>query len=78
MKPVKHIQQKMLEKGIEVGYHYQPNHWLSFFKEKKQKPLPVTDTVFPELMSLPLHPDLTVEDVKFIASELINTVTDKF
>ena len=28
------IQKKMLSKGIEVGYHYQPNHWLNFFSSK--------------------------------------------
>lgn len=76
MKNRKEIQQKMLEKGIQVGYHYQPNHWLSLFKDKEQNSLPVTDTVFPELLSLPLHPDLNVEDVDFITSKLINTLTD--
>ncbi len=76
MKNRKDIQQKMLEKGIQVGYHYQPNHWLSLFKDKEQNSLPVTDTVFPELLSLPLHPDLNVEDVDFMTAELINTLTD--
>jgi len=70
MKDRKCIQQKMLEKGIQVGYHYQPNHWLSFFQDEKHKPLPVTDAVFPELMSLPLHPDLTEEDINYIVVEL--------
>jgi dTDP-4-amino-4,6-dideoxygalactose transaminase len=76
MKDRKRIQQKMLGKGIQVGYHYQPNHWLSFFQNEKHKPLLVTDAVFPELMSLPLHPDLNIEDVDFITSELINILAD--
>ena len=64
----------MLEKGIQVGYHYQPNHWLSFFQDEKQDPLPVTDTVFSELMTLPLHPDLSDQDIKYIVSELLTLI----
>ena len=63
MKNRKEIQQKMLEKGVQVGYHYQPNHWLSYFKNDKALPLSVTESVFPEIMSLPLHPDLSNNDV---------------
>lgn len=76
MKNRSEIQQKMLEKGIQVGYHYQPNHWLSFFKDEKHNHLPVTDAVFPELITLPLHPDVSIADVEFIASELKNILTD--
>ena len=76
MKNRKEIQQIMLEKGIQVGYHYQPNHWLRFFQDYQQNPLPVTDSVFPELLTLPLHPDVSGADVEFIAFELMNAVTD--
>ena len=75
MKDRKRIQQKMLEKGIQVGYHYQPNHWLSLYKNDESQLLPVTDSVFPELMSLPLHPDLTEENVDYVASELIKLIS---
>jgi len=74
MKNRKLLQKKMLEKKIEVGYHYQPNHWLNFFQDEKHKPLPVTDAVFPELMSLPLHPDLSDQDVDYIVSELASII----
>ena len=62
----KKIQQKMLEKGIQVGYHYQPNHWLSLLK--------ITENIFPELLSLPLHPDLSFENVETTAKQLIKLV----
>ena len=70
MKDRNHIQQEMLEKGIQVGYHYQPNHWLSLYKNDESQSLPVTDSVFPELMSLPLHPDVSEQNVDYVASEL--------
>ena len=60
----------MLEKGIQVGFHYQPNHWLQFYQDDQQNPFPVTDTVFPELLTLPLHPELSKSDVDYIVSEL--------
>jgi len=75
MKNRKQIQKKMLEKKIEVGYHYQPNHWLSYYKNEKASPLPVTDAVFPELLTLPLHPDLSEQDVVYVASELIKIIS---
>ncbi|MBK69668.1 MAG: aminotransferase [Legionellales bacterium] len=64
------IQKKMLSKGIEVGYHYQPNHWLSYYKSKTMPPLKVTESVFPKLLTLPLHPDLSYSDIKFVVNEL--------
>jgi len=70
MKNRKEIQQKMLEKGVQVGYHYQPNHWLSFYKNDKALPLSVTESVFSEIMSLPLHPDLSNNDVEYVVDEL--------
>jgi dTDP-4-amino-4,6-dideoxygalactose transaminase len=74
MKNRKEIQQKMLEKGVQVGYHYQPNHWLSYFKNDKALPLSVTESVFPEIMSLPLHPDLSNNDVEYVVDELSKLV----
>jgi dTDP-4-amino-4,6-dideoxygalactose transaminase len=64
------IKQNMLEKGIQVGYHYQPNHYLSYYKDNKALPLPITEKIFPELISLPLHPDLSNDDVEYVVSEL--------
>ena len=70
------IKKKMLSKGIQVGFHYQPNHWLSFYQDAQQTPLPVTDALFPELLTLPLHPEIAKVDVEYIASVLINILTE--
>ena len=70
----KNIQNKMLKKGIEVGYHYKPNHWLGLYKDDHAIPLNITKNVFPELMSLPLHPELTVNDLEYIVNELYKIV----
>ena len=74
MKNREKIKQKMFDKGIQVGYHYQPNHWLSYYKGDNALSFPITEKIFPELMSLPLHPDLSIDDVKYISKQLIDQV----
>lgn len=66
----KALQAQLLEHGIQTGIHYQPNHVLSFYRDPAALPLPVTDEVFSELLSLPLHPDVTDHDVEFICMHL--------
>lgn len=68
------IQKSLLKKNIQVGYHYFPNHRLTAFKDLQRMPLPVTDQAAPELMSLPLHPDMTNQNVETVSSELIKLV----
>ncbi len=48
---------------IPTGVHYKPNHWLTFFRESWQLPLPACEQLFGELVTLPLHPGLSMEDV---------------
>ncbi len=66
----KALQAQLLEQGIQTGIHYQPNHVLTFYGDSAASPLPVTDAVFPELLSLPLHPDVTEEKVTFVCAQL--------
>lgn len=64
------LRAKLLEMGIQTGIHYQPNHLLSFYKEPQFAPLPVTEDVYPELLTLPLHPDMNLGDVEVIGARL--------
>ena len=70
MKNRKFIVQKLLDKSIKVGYHYYPNHWLNFYNYHNSKTLPVTNTVFPELLTLPLHPDISEFQIEYIVNVL--------
>ena len=72
MKNRQELKDLMLNYGIEVGYHYKPNHYLSFFKNNKV--FPVTDKVFQELLTLPLHPDLSKSDIEYVSEKLINSI----
>jgi dTDP-4-amino-4,6-dideoxygalactose transaminase len=55
----------LANKGIESGVHYKPNHLLSFYGAQKGS-LPVTEGLYEELLTLPLHPGLTDDDVEYI------------
>ncbi len=51
------------ERDIETAINYIPNHFHSFYKEEKTF-LPVTEKVFEEILTLPLHCRLSDEDVE--------------
>jgi len=58
----------LLEQNIETGIHYYPNHLLTLFGRSRVA-LPVTEKIYSELLTLPLHPDLTArQQEKIIAS----------
>jgi dTDP-4-amino-4,6-dideoxygalactose transaminase len=76
LKDRKALQAKLLENGIQAGVHYQPNHWLTFYRDEQALPLSVTDAVFSELLTLPLHPDLDVTDVSFVCELLKDLIDD--
>jgi len=60
----KKFMKKMQEKGIETGIHYLPIHKMSYYDSKKT--LEQTERVASEIVSLPIHPNLTKEDVEWI------------
>jgi dTDP-4-amino-4,6-dideoxygalactose transaminase len=78
LKPLdrKNIQMKLLEQGIQTGIHYQPNHKLSLYRNVSSQPLSFTEQVHSELLTLPLHPELTFSDVEFICMNLKHFVNN--
>jgi len=59
------VRQALLDDGIETGIHYKPNHLLSKYGGGKVS-LPVTERLYSEILTLPLHPDLSGEDVETV------------
>jgi dTDP-4-amino-4,6-dideoxygalactose transaminase len=62
------LRQFLLERNIESGIHYKPNHLLSFYggTDESRGLLPVTEKLYEELLTLPLHPGLKDEDIEYI------------
>ena len=55
---------KMNERGIETGIHYLPLHKMSFYKGNQK--LPITQSIEHQIVSIPMHPNLTNSDVSWI------------
>ena len=58
------------QRGIPVGVHYKPNHLLSYFALPGAAPFPATERLYGELMTLPLHPGLSEDDVRLVCATL--------
>lgn len=67
------IRKELLDKyNIETGIHYKPNHLLNYYKTENT--FPVTERIYSEIITLPLHPDLREEDVIYIVSVLTSLI----
>ena len=60
---------ELRNRGIGVGVHYPPNHTQPAFFEW-HRPLPVTERLGREIMTLPFHQHLTPTDAERAAAEL--------
>ncbi len=70
------LRDRLLEYGIETGKHYNPNHNLSYFRNMNAYNLPITEKIYPELITLPLHPDLSHKEINYICESLIKCYKD--
>ncbi|GHV79557.1 aminotransferase [Spirochaetia bacterium] len=53
--------------GVATGMHYKPNHLLTLFRNNQNNStLKKTEDIYNRLITLPLHPDLSEDDVLFI------------
>ena len=58
----------MNDSGIETGIHYKPIHTFSMYHQKNR--LQVTDKVAKEIVSIPIHPNLSENDINKIISSI--------
>ncbi len=56
--------------GIPTGVHYYPNHQLAYFRSATSEPLPCTEAVAGQVLTLPLHFDLSEQDVDLVCRDL--------
>jgi dTDP-4-amino-4,6-dideoxygalactose transaminase len=65
------VRKTMHEYGVQTGIHYKPNHTLRKYKSNKIF-LKNTDFIYPFILTLPLHPDMSINDVEYICGILRN------
>lgn len=71
------LREDLLKNGIQTGVHYYPNHLLSYYRPHDNFCLPVTESIYGKLMSLPLHPDLSLLDVELVCENLLRLLKIK-
>jgi len=60
------LQKFFLKNEIQIGYHYFPNHKLTYYKKNKNYFLKNTNIIQDEVITLPLHLDLRNSDVDYV------------
>ena len=61
---------KMSKNKIQVGIHYKPVHQMTLYKNKTK--LPITENFGKTIVSLPMHPNLSTDDIE----RVINSVNE--
>ncbi|MBN2478792.1 MAG: DegT/DnrJ/EryC1/StrS aminotransferase family protein [Parachlamydiales bacterium] len=56
--------------GIDTGIHWQPGHFFTLFKNAKKGDLTVTNKIADEILSLPLHSNMTIETQDIIINAI--------
>lgn len=67
------VKAALAEAGVPTGVHYKPNHLLTFYGGGRVS-LPVTERLYGELVTLPLHPGISPDDVRRICATLRETL----
>lgn len=60
----------LAEQGIHTSVHFKPLSEMTYWKKAKKYPLPNTDSVWPQLLSLPVHSALTDDDQTFVIEKI--------
>jgi dTDP-4-amino-4,6-dideoxygalactose transaminase len=66
------VEEEFRRNDIQFGVQYRPNHLLTYFKSGYS--LPETEAAYERVFSVPMHPELSDDDVRLICS-IINKVT---
>ena len=68
------IRKKLIKKfqsnNIQFGLHYKPNHLLNYYDNGNS--LKVCENIYQKLFTLPLHPEITDNELDFICKTLNN------
>jgi perosamine synthetase len=68
----------MREKGIGVNVHYIPVHLQPFFRERfdcHNGECPVAEDAYEQIISLPIFPAMTDEDISYVARTVCEVVS---
>lgn len=56
--------------GVHTGMHFKPLHMMTYWSKNHEHPLPNTEKVFEDILSLPVHDALTGEEQNYVISKV--------
>lgn len=62
------FRKKLYEKNIETGIHYRPIHTMTMYQNRVK--LPITEKIGKEIVSIPIHPNLSENDIDIIIKNI--------
>ncbi|HEY7381992.1 MAG TPA: DegT/DnrJ/EryC1/StrS family aminotransferase [Gaiella sp.] len=62
--------------GVQTSVHYPPIHGFTAYADAAPRPLPRTEAVAPRLLTLPLYPNLTDENLELVGDRLLHAVRE--
>jgi perosamine synthetase len=65
--------QQMKERGIGTSVHWMPLHMHPYYREKyayKAEDFPVAANLYPQLITLPLYPDMKQDEVEYVCDSI--------
>ncbi len=71
------VRRVLNKNNIETGIHYKPNHLLSIYYDNKKNKLPLTEKLYSQILTLPLHPELKNKDIIKISNLIKKTLSNK-
>lgn len=70
------IMTAMAMKGIQTSIHYRPIHTFSAYADHNTR-LPLTESIAPRILSLPLYPSLTESQIEYVVLSLKESLGKK-
>ena len=64
------LSEHLAQHGVHTSVHFKPLSEMTYWKKAKKNPLPNTDAVWKNLLSLPIHNALTDEEQSFVISKV--------
>ena len=71
------LREYLQDRNIATGVHYYPNHLYEMYKPYYRK-LPVAESIWKKLLTLPLYPGLRKEDIDFIIEKIKEFYKDDY
>lgn len=67
-----HVRRALADRGIQTSVHYPPIHAFTAYADVRRRPLPRTEALTERIMTLPLYPALSDDQVDLVAETIVS------